>query len=278
MSEPAKPGRTVLIGAGRMGAALASGWLRKRGAVDPDNLLIVDPGRNETCKALVSKHGLKRVPELGPRMAKDVSTVVLAVKPQQFDELGPKLGEILPEDAAVISVIAGISIRRLKSALGERPIVRAMPNTPASIGKGITVAVASDAPAAVKRQAEKLLKVGGPVEWITDERHMGAVTAVSGSGPAYVFFMVEALAGAGFAEGLPRELAERLARETVIGAAALLAESDQSPAELRRAVTSPGGTTQAALDVLMTGLPDLMRNAVAAAERQSRRLGGDNGR
>ena len=181
MSAGDKAGRTVLIGAGRMGAALASGWLRKRGALEPADLLIVDPGRNDHCKQLVSAHGLKRVRGLGPRMAKDVSTIVLAVKPQQFDELGPRLGEILPKDAAVISVIAGISVRRLKSALGERPIIRAMPNTPAAIGKGITVAVASDASASVKRQAEKLLKVGGPVEWITDERHMGAVTAVSGS-------------------------------------------------------------------------------------------------
>lgn len=278
MSTSTPSSRIALIGAGRMGAALASGWLKKRGAVNPDNLLIVDPGRNEAGRALVSEHKLKRVEELGPRMAKDISLVVLAVKPHQFDELAPVLAERLPDDTAVISVIAGLSLRRLKSALGKRPIIRAMPNTPAAIGKGITVAVASDTPAAVKRQAEKLLKVGGPVEWITDERHMGAVTALSGSGPAYVFLMAEAMAGAGFAEGLPRELAERLARETIIGAAALLAESDQSPSELRRAVTSPGGTTQAALDVLMTGLPDLMRNAISAAERQSRKLGGENGR
>ncbi|HAQ36533.1 MAG: pyrroline-5-carboxylate reductase [Maricaulis sp.] len=278
MSDTAKPSKTVLIGAGRMGSALAAGWLKKGGAVTPENLLIVDPGRNEHCKALVSKHGLKRVPELGPRMAKDVSLVVLGVKPQKFDEVAPVLNDILPEDTAIVSVIAGISVRRLRTAFGDRPIVRAMPNTPASIGKGITVAIANDVPAAIKRRAEKLLKVGGPVEWITDERHMGAVTALSGSGPAYVFLLAETMAAAGFAEGLPRELAERLARETIIGAAALLAESPDSPADLRRAVTSPGGTTQAALDVLMTGLPDLMRNAISAAERQSRKLGNENGR
>ena len=272
--------RIALVGAGQMGSALAAGWLRGKRGLDPARLLIVAPEPGDRAKELVAKYALKTVPALGPRMAKDVGMVVLAVKPQVFDTVAPALAANLADDCAVVSIIAGNGLRQMQEVFGDRPLIRAMPNTPTAIGKGITVAIANEAGEARKADAEKLLKVGGPVEWIEDERLMGAVTAVSGSGPAYVFLLAEALAGAGFGEGLPRELADKLARETIIGAAALLAHTGDDPQTLRRAVTSPGGTTQAAIDVMMAGggLPDLMRRAVNAAERQSRKLGGSNNR
>lgn len=272
--------RIALVGAGRMGSALAEGWLRGKRGLDPSRLLVVAPSLGEPGKTLVDGHGLKHVEALGPRMAKDVGLVVLAFKPQHFEKAAPELAEVLPEDCAIVSILAGTGIRHMQDVFGNRPIIRAMPNTPASIGKGITVAIANEAGEARKAEAERLLKVGGPVEWVEDERLMGAVTAVSGSGPAYVFLLAEALAGAGVGEGLPRELAEKLARETIIGAAALMEKTGQDPQTLRRAVTSPGGTTQAAIDVMMAGggLPEMMRRAINAAERQSRKLGAGNGR
>lgn len=271
--------RIILVGAGRMGAALAAGWLKGARGLSPDRLLIIDPDPSDSAKDLIRRYDLKSAPALGPSMAADVGMVVLAMKPQQFEVAATPLAKALPPGAAVLSILAGVSLRQLQDALGSRPLVRAMPNTAAAIGKGISVAIANEAGLTVRKQAEALLKPGGPVEWVTDERQMSAVTALSGSGPAYVFLMCEALAGAGFAEGLPRPLAEKLARATVAGAGAMLAESKETPQALRMAVTSPGGTTQAALDVMMGegGLPDLMRHAVSAAERRARQLGGGSG-
>lgn len=271
-------GRIALIGAGRMGGALASGWLKGRNKIDPDRLLICAPRLTDEMAALVKAHGLKRVDALGPRMAKDVSLVVLGVKPGVFMEIGEALGENLPKDCAILSVMAGITIRTMEEMLGERPIIRAMPNTPSAVGAGMIVGTTNAAGDALKAEAERLLKVGGKVEWISEERAMDTVTAVSGSGPAYFYLLTEALAGAGEAEGLPRALAETLARETLIGAAELLKKSGLSPQELRRQVTSPNGTTQAALDVMMGGsaLPELMRRAVNAAERRARQLSDPN--
>lgn len=263
-----------------MGSALAEGWLRGKRGLDPSRLLIIGPSTSEAAQGLIAKHKLKSAVTLGPRMAKDVGLVVLAFKPQHFDQAAPPLAEVLPEDCAIVSILAGMGLRQMQDVFGDRPIIRAMPNTPTSIGKGITVAITNEAGESRKADAERLLKVGGPVEWIEDERLMGAVTAVSGSGPAYVFLLAEALAGAGVGEGLPRALAEKLARETIIGAAALLEKTGQDPQTLRRAVTSPGGTTQAAIDVMMAGggLPEMMRRAINAAERQSRKLGSGSGR
>ena len=271
-------GRIALIGAGRMGGALAAGWLRGRNKIDGSRLIICAPNPTDDMAALVKEHDLKRVDALGPRMAKDVTLVVLAVKPQIFHQIAPELAKVLPDNCAVISVMAGVTIRTMTEALGDRPIIRAMPNTPASIGKGIIVAVANDTGEFRVDEANKLLKVGGEVEWVSDERIMDAVTAVSGSGPAYFFLLAEALAGAGENEGLPRELAEKLAANTLMGAGQLLKSTGLSPQELRRQVTSPNGTTQAALDVMMSGsaLPELMRRAVNAAERKSRQLSGPN--
>ncbi len=261
-----------------MGGALAAGWLRGKGKIDASRLLVCAPNPTDEMAELIKAHDLKCVDALGPRMAKDVSLVVLAVKPQIFHQIAGDLAKVLPDNCAIISVMAGVTIRTMTEALGDRPIIRAMPNTPAAIGAGIIVAVPNNAGEARQAEATKLLKVGGAVEWISDERMMDAVTAVSGSGPAYFFLLAEALAGAGENEGLPRDLAEKLATNTLIGAGELLKRSDLSPQELRRQVTSPNGTTQAALDVMMgnSALPELMRRAVNAAERRSRQLSDPN--
>ena len=276
--------KTILVGAGHMGGALAAGWLanKRAGGLSTEDLVILDPSPSEEIQALISKHNLKHIDMLGLNEASEIGMIVLAVKPQMFDKATDGLKLILPTDCAILSILAGTPIKRLAEIFGDRPIIRAMPNTPAAIGAGITVCVANEAGEARKQDATRLLKVTGQVEWVEDERLIGPVTAVSGSGPAYVFLLAEALAAAGFSEGLPRDLADKLARETIIGAGALLASTDKTPQELRRAVTSSGGTTQAALDVLMGGgggLPELVRQAVNAAERRSRKMATEtNGR
>ncbi len=287
MTEPKKggarlTGRVALIGAGRMGGALAKGWLAKsRGGLKPDQVVIVDPKPGEAIQSLIETHSLTHLDALDAASAEGVQAAILAVKPQMFADVLPAVHAALPEDALAISVAAGVTLRSMASSMPGRPLVRAMPNTPAAIGRGVTVCVADEAAEArgLTAIADKLLKVAGPVEWLDDERLMGAVTGVSGSGPAYIFLFCEALARAGEAEGLPADLAERLAVATVAGAGALLEDGlktgEADAAALRRAVTSPGGTTQAALDALTGsgGLPTLVRNAVAAAERRSRQLG-----
>jgi len=274
--------KIALVGGGNMGGALAAGWLRtKRSKVDAENLVIVDPAPGDAVQDLIEQHKLTHLETLSEETGADIDLVVLAVKPQILEQVAASLAPVLRADTAVISIMAGITLNRLAMALGDRPIVRAMPNTAAAVGAGVSVCVSNVAGEAIEATATRLLKVAGAVEWVQDERLIGAVTAVSGSGPAYVFLLAEALAGAGTAEGLPRELAEKLARETIVGAGALLAASGKSPQELRRAVTSPGGTTQAAIDVLMGGgggLPELVRQAVSAAERRSRQMGNGNGR
>lgn len=271
--------KIALIGAGNMGGALAAGWLRsKRSGVTPQDLLIVDPAPGDAAQALITQYQLQLASAANAKLLAGVDLIVLAVKPQALEKIAAVLAPQLPAGCAILSVMAGITMTRLATMFGDRPIVRAMSNTAAAIGAGISVCVANEAGAAIEKQTTRLLKVAGPVEWVTDERLIGAATAVSGSGPAYVFLLAEALAGAGFAEGLPRELADKLARQTIIGAGALLAGSDKTPQELRRSVTSPGGTTQAAIDVLMGGgggLPELVRQAVSAAERRSRQMGAE---
>lgn len=277
----AKNMKIALVGGGNMGGALAAGWLRtKRSGIAADDLIVVDPAPGATVQGLIETHGVTRVDALTLELAETVDIVVLAVKPQSLEQVAAALAPVLRQDAGIISIMAGITLNRLGLAFGDRPIVRAMPNTAAAVGAGVSVCISNAAGEPLEAATTRLLKVAGSVEWVREERLIGAVTAVSGSGPAYVFLLAEALAGAGTAEGLPRELAEKLARETIIGAGALLAASDKSPQELRRAVTSPGGTTQAAVDVLMGGgggLPELVRQAVAAAERRSRQMGNNNG-
>ncbi|KAA5801568.1 pyrroline-5-carboxylate reductase [Alkalicaulis satelles] len=278
---PGTSGLVALLGAGRMGSALAAGWLKKsRNQIAPERLIFVDPRPGEAARALAERHGVRIAPALDTAQADQVSALVAAVKPSMTGEVLAPLNAMLKPDVLVVSIAAGVPLRSLSRALPGRAIVRAMPNTPGAIGKGISVSVANEAADTpeIRQRAEQLLKPAGPVEWIEDERLMDVVTAVSGSGPAYVFLFTEALAAAAEAEGLTRELAQELAIRTVAGSGALLTSGMGDPAELRRMVTSPNGTTQAGLDALMggSGLPGLIRNAVAAAARRSRQMGSDS--
>lgn len=265
-------GRLVLVGAGKMGSALLEGWLRF--GLDPKHVAVLEPQPSPQIAALTT-HGLLLNPHL--RALGDVAAVVIAVKPQTAAEAIPPLKPLIGAATVVVSIMAGRTLQFIAGALNAPcALVRAMPNTPAAIGRGITVAVPRDVNPAQRALAHRLLCATGAVEWTEDETLMDAVTAVSGSGPAYVFLLAEALAEAGVAAGLPPSLAAKLARETVAGSGELLHRSELDAAVLRQNVTSPGGTTAAALDVLMgaDGLARLMRNAVAAATKRSRELAG----
>jgi pyrroline-5-carboxylate reductase len=264
-------GALVLVGAGKMGGALLDGWLDRK--LDPRKLVVLEPQPGKSVKALV-----RRGARLNPKGAIGrVAAIVIAVKPQTAPEAVPALKGLVGANTVVISIMAGRTLAFLERALPDAAIVRAMPNTPAAIGRGITVAVGNArVGASARRLAHALLAATGGVEWIGDEKLMDAVTAVSGSGPAYVFLLAEALARAGVAAGLPAKLAETLARETVAGSGELLHRSPLAAAILRQNVTSPGGTTAAALAVLMAtdGIEPLLKKAVAAATRRGRELAG----
>lgn len=265
-------GRLLLLGAGKMGSALLEGWLRL--GLDANNIAVIDPLPSPQISALVGR-GLKLNPD--PAALGAIDVVVLAVKPQIAAAAMATLSPHVRASTLVLSIMAGRTLQFLSAALrGPCALVRAMPNTPAAIGRGITVAVPLNAGAAQRRLAQHLLSATGAVEWIEDESLMDAVTAVSGSGPAYVFLLAEVLAQAGAAAGLPPALAEKLARQTVAGSGELLHRSALDAAALRENVTSPGGTTAAALAVLMgkNGLAPLIREAVAAATARSRELAG----
>jgi pyrroline-5-carboxylate reductase len=259
----------VLAGAGKMGGAMLSGWLAQ--GLEARSLVVIEPHPSDEIKALAAK-GVRLNPQ-----AKDVggaATLVIALKPQMFREAGATLKAFAGPSTLVVSIMAGMTIASIEQVCGGN-VVRAMPNTPASIGRGITVAVAANKVSASQRAVtDALLRATGSVEWIEDESLMDAVTAVSGSGPAYVFLLAEELARAGVEAGLPQELATKLARETVAGSGELLHRSELSSATLRQNVTSPGGTTAAALEVLMAkdGLQPLLTRAVAAATRRSKEL------
>ncbi|HSG67050.1 MAG TPA: pyrroline-5-carboxylate reductase [Gammaproteobacteria bacterium] len=259
----------VLVGCGNMGAALLSGWLAQ--GVEPRRIRVVDTQPRALERA--RSHGVEAGSVLDGAAA---DVLVLAVKPQQLESLLPACRGLTAEDTLVLSIAAGKPLAFFERFFGKPAmIVRAMPNTPAAIGRGITVLVANDAVGAgQKSTAEMLLRAGGEVVWVDDESLMDAVTAVSGSGPAYVFLLIEALAAAARDVGLDAELAERLATATVAGAGAYAQQAGQSAAALREQVTSPGGTTQAALEVLMgdRGLAPLVLEAVRAATRRGREL------
>jgi pyrroline-5-carboxylate reductase len=234
---------------------------------------VIEPYLSPEISTLAAR-GVALNPEV--KAAGQVETLVVAVKPQMFREAGAKLKPFVSGKTSVVSIMAGTTIASLEEVCGGA-VVRAMPNTPAAIGRGITVAVAAKSVSAPQRAvADALLRATGSVEWVEDESLMDAVTAVSGSGPAYVFLLAESLARAGAAAGLPADLAARLARATVAGAGELLHRSALDAATLRQNVTSPGGTTAAALDVLMSpdGLDPVMERAVAAATRRGRELAG----
>jgi len=265
-------GRLVLVGAGKMGGAMLEGWHRL--GLKFDQVVAIEP---EPAPEIITlgQRGLRINPALDTIAAR---AIVIAIKPQIAPQVLPGLAPLVQADTVAISIMAGRTLGFLEKALpANAAIVRSMPNTPASIGRGITVAVPNARVSRAQRDlADKLLRATGAVEWVADEGLMDAVTAVSGSGPAYVFLLAESLARAGAAAGLPADLAARLARATVAGAGELLHRSAFDAATLRQNVTSPGGTTAAALDVLMArdGLDPVMNRAVAAATRRGRELAG----
>lgn len=265
-------GPLLLVGAGKMGGALLEGWLKQ--GLDPTTLFVQDVALSEPMRAFARNHGI--VANEAPVLPAPPAVIVIAVKPDVMESLLPDVEPMLGEGTVILSIAAGRTLKSLSRDLPETvAMVRAMPNTPASVGRGITVCIANaNVTPGQKRECDALLAAVGEVVWVEDEALLDPVTAVSGSGPAYVFLLAECLEAAGIEAGLPHDLAKQLAQATVAGAGELLGRSDLEPAELRKNVTSPKGTTAAALEVLMTddALKDLMRRAVAAAAKRSGEL------
>jgi pyrroline-5-carboxylate reductase len=264
----------ALIGAGNMGGALLGGWLAN--GIAGRRITVVDPAPRENLADMVEALGVHHVDHARNAAAADV--LVVAVKPQILAQALADARRLAGPQTVTVSVAAGKSIAAIAEALGapSAAIVRTMPNTPALVQRGITVACAnSRVSPEQKNRVDRLLRAVGSVEWIEDESLLDAVTAISGSGPAYVFHLAECMAQAGIAEGLAPELAMKLARETVSGAGELMAKSKETAERLRQNVTSPNGTTAAALSALMGkgGMAELVRKAVAAAAARSRELG-----
>ena len=259
----------LLIGAGRMGSALLKGWIAK--GIGP--IEIVEPNVSPALRRLAGKTKLHSSPGDAP---KSVRACVVALKPQILKHEAALLKPIAQSGALMISIAAGTSIKNLAKAWGPKArIIRAMPNTPGSIGRGITALYASPKATSKDRAlAEELLAALGETIWVKREVLVDAATAVSGSGPAYVFLLVEAMADAAMAEGLPRDVAMKLARATISGAGALLDSDKRAASDLRRDVTSPGGTTEAALKILMAddGMKALMARAISAARKRAEEL------
>ena len=257
----------VLLGCGKMGSALLAGWLEN--GVDPAAVWVQDPAPSEWVRSTGVRinHTLPDAP----------AVLLVAVKPQVLVEALPDVGALGGGQTVVVSVAAGATISTFEKVFGPgTPIVRSMPNTPAAVGQGITAIVANKPGQVALPLARDLLSAVGEVVELDGEDQMDAVTGVSGSGPAYVFHMIETLAAAGAAQGLSPELSMQLAKATVAGAGALAMQAEETPAQLRANVTSPNGTTQAGLEVLMevqSGLPKLIEKTVAAAANRSRELG-----
>ncbi|MBM6592759.1 pyrroline-5-carboxylate reductase [Microvirga pudoricolor] len=275
MPDQAKnlPSSIILVGAGKMGGAMLEGWLGV--GVPGSAVTVVDPRASDAMKALCEERGVA----LNPATVQPAEVVVLGIKPQTLEEAAPVINGYVGRGTLIVSILAGKTIRNLRDRLPNAgAVVRAMPNLPASIGRGATgVAASEDVTEAQKAIADTLLRSNGLVEWLPSETMIDAVTAMSGGGPAYVFLLVEHLAAAGVAAGLPEDLSQRLARATVSGAGELLARSDLPPETLRQNVTSPGGTTAAALKVLMAepgGVKDLMKEAILAARHRAGELAG----
>jgi pyrroline-5-carboxylate reductase len=262
-------GPLLLVGAGKMGGALLEGWLRQ--GLDPTHVFVRDPAPPAEVAALIARHGIETA-----RFPAKPSTIVIAVKPQLVGETLAALTSHIDNGTVILSIAAGRTLASLAEPVPKgTAIVRAMPNTAAAIGHSMTVACANDLVSRAQAlECSLLLEAVGQVMWVEDENLMDAITAVSGSGPAYVFLLAECLAEAGREAGLDAELANALARATVSGAGALLGHSDLSAAKLRENVTSPKGTTAAALEVLTGkgGFKELLTRAVAAAAKRSREL------
>ncbi len=266
----------LLVGGGKMGGALLAGWIEDGRA--PDDIAVIEP--DPAALAAFRGAGGPAILDAPGRLDPDAApkVVVFAVKPQAMDEITPLYRPFAGPGTVFLSIAAGKPLAHFERHLGPRAaVVRSMPNTPAAVGRGVSVACANAAvSAAQRRHCAELLSAVGEVYWVEDESLLDPVTAVSGSGPGYVFLFVECLARAGVEAGLGEDLAMRLARGTVAGSGELMRLAEESAAELRRNVTSPGGTTQAALEVLMAadGLQPLMTRAVRAASERSRELAG----
>ena len=268
-------GPLVLVGAGKMGGAMLSGWLDK--GLASNDIFVRDPSPAPEVGKLIADKGVGLNLSVADLAAKKPAVVVLAVKPQLMSAVLPELVGLVSFDTLFVSIAAGTSVFGLKELLSaEARIVRAMPNTPSAVGRGMTVCFADPSVSAQQRNsADVLLQAVGDVGWVESEPLIDAVTAISGSGPAYVFYLAECMAAAGEALGLTPELSMQLARATVSGAGEMLHQLPDDAATLRKNVTSPGGTTAAALDVLMGegGLSPLMRRAAIAARDRARELG-----
>lgn len=263
----------TLIGAGKMGGAMLQGWLKL--GLEAGRTQVIDPHPSAEMTAFCATQGCA----LNPAEPVQTDVIVLAIKPQMFDAAGDTLNSLIPPSGVVVSVMAGKTIANMQARLPAAVnLIRAMPNTPAAVGRGITGVYATPAVSeAQKALATRLLGAVGRVEWLESEAQIDMVTALSGSGPAYVFYLAECMARAGEAMGLPAALAARLARATVEGAGELMFQDQATaPSQLRINVTSPAGTTAAALAVLMAenGLAPLMQSAIAAAKHRAEELAG----
>ncbi|MEE9375811.1 MAG: pyrroline-5-carboxylate reductase [Rhizobiaceae bacterium] len=274
MSSRASASSTIcLIGAGNMGGAMLAGWLEA--GHDPAAITVVDPNPPKLMADVIANNGVRHVTSAEQADVPDL--VLVALKPQIMEAVLPGLSSLVTSENCLLSVAAGTPIAKLAApfaAVSPR-IIRAMPNTPAMVQRGITVCVANEMVTKSQRtMVSAILTAIGQVEWVDNEALIDAVTGVSGSGPAYVFHLAEALSEAGIKAGLPPKLAQELAKATVSGAGELMRQSDLSPTTLRENVTSPNGTTAAALEVLMAddGFPRLLERAVAAATKRSREL------
>ena len=268
-------GQLLLAGAGNMGGAMLAGWLEQ--GLNPGQILVQDPGPPETVANLLKRSGI--VPQASfASVERPPAVILVAVKPQEMDKVFPPLGKLAGPGTVVLSIAAGRTIAGFEKHLAKGVgVVRAMPNTPAAVARAITVCCPNaHVSAAQKSTCTALLKAIGDVTWVEDEALIDPVTALSGSGPAYVFYLVEAMAAAGVKAGLPADLAMLLARRTVAGSGELLHRSELPAEQLRKNVTSPNGTTHAALQVLMApdGLQPVLDKAIAAASLRSRELAG----
>lgn len=264
-------GTVLVIGAGKMAMAMIKGWLAN--GLPAANVILYHAAPSARTVSIAGEYGLKLVRELpseSPRL------ILMSVKPQMFGDIYPVVRQALGSQTVLLSVAAGISLSTIAKETSTDRVVRAMPNTPSQVGKGVTGLVAREATTDADRElATKLLAASGEVVWLDEEKDMDALTVVSGSGPAYVFYLVEAMAAAGVAEGLSADQAMRLARQTVIGAAALMEQDPTDVSTLRENVTSKAGVTAAALEVMMGdgGIGDVVKKALKAARRRSEELG-----
>lgn len=263
----------LLVGAGKMGGAMLSGWMAD--GIDPASILVLDPFLPPEMGKQLADQGIQHVSTVPDGVTAGI--VLVAVKPQMMGGVLPGLAPVVGETTLLLSVAAGTPVSRFLSAFGDIPVARCMPNTPAMVKRGVTAVYPNQKVSSEqKTTVTRLLGAIGKVVWLDSEDQIDLVTGVSGSGPAYVFYLAEALRDAGKAAGLPEELASELAIETVCGAGELMHQSGEDPSVLRQNVTSPNGTTAAALDVLMgsEGLQPMMTDAVAAAVRRARELAG----